>query len=52
MARKVIAAAIARMPERACGCGHALRDAIITDRAAIPAKARERLSLLLGRYLS
>ena len=34
-----------------CGCGQALRDAIITDRARIPPQARERLGLLIGKYL-
>jgi len=36
---------------RACACAHALRDAIITDRAHIPAATKERLGLLLGKYL-
>jgi 5'-methylthioadenosine phosphorylase len=36
---------------RGCDCGAALRDAIITDRDRIPAEARRRLRLLLGRYL-
>jgi len=34
-----------------CGCGQALRDAIITDRARITPQARERLELLIGKYL-
>lgn len=37
--------------ERTCECEHALRDAIITDRASIPPAVRARLDLLLGRYL-
>lgn len=36
---------------RDCACAHALRDAIITDRARIPAATKERLGLLLGKYL-
>jgi 5'-methylthioadenosine phosphorylase len=51
MARRVITAALAGMPERSCRCGDALRDAVITDRAAIPAETRERLRPILGRYL-
>jgi 5'-methylthioadenosine phosphorylase len=51
-AAKVVKAAVRAMPkERGCGCGDALKYAILTDRAAIPAAAKERLGLLLGRYL-
>jgi 5'-methylthioadenosine phosphorylase len=38
-------------PPRGCGCATAARDAILTDRTAIPAEARERLALLYGKYL-
>jgi 5'-methylthioadenosine phosphorylase len=34
-----------------CDCDHALANAILTDRAIIPAPVRERYRLLLGRYL-
>ncbi|MBP2675456.1 MAG: mtnP [Deltaproteobacteria bacterium] len=34
-----------------CDCGEALKHAIITDRKRIPAAARRRLSLLIGRRL-
>ncbi|RJP17470.1 MAG: S-methyl-5'-thioadenosine phosphorylase [Deltaproteobacteria bacterium] len=34
-----------------CRCGKALEFAIITDRKRIPASARKRLSLLVGKYL-
>jgi 5'-methylthioadenosine phosphorylase len=51
-ASKVVRAAVAAMPnERTCACQDALKYAIITDRKAIPAETRERLSLLLDRYL-
>jgi 5'-methylthioadenosine phosphorylase len=51
-ARKVVCATVAAMPaERTCGCGHALRHAIITDRQAIPAEAKQKLRLILGKYL-
>ena len=33
-----------------CGCGEALRHAVITDRKRIPAATRKRLSLFLGKY--
>ncbi|CAA9583393.1 MAG: 5'-methylthioadenosine phosphorylase [uncultured Thermomicrobiales bacterium] len=36
---------------RGCTCGSALRDAIITDPARIPPATRDRLGLLLDRYL-
>jgi 5'-methylthioadenosine phosphorylase len=36
---------------RPCPCATALRDAIITQRAVIPPAQRERLALLIGRYL-
>jgi 5'-methylthioadenosine phosphorylase len=51
-ARRVVAAAVAAMPPRGCSCGEALRHAVITDPAAIPAEARERLRLILGRHLA
>ena len=34
-----------------CRCGKALEFAVITDRKKIPAAARKRLSLLIGKYL-
>lgn len=37
---------------RACACGHALQDAIITQRGAIPPERIETLKPLLGKYLS
>lgn len=47
-----IRAAVAAMPrERACGCPSALRNAIITDPKLVPAATRERLDLLIGKYL-
>jgi 5'-methylthioadenosine phosphorylase len=51
-AAKVVKAAVAAMPaERNCACATALKYAILTDRAAIPAATRERLGLLLNKYL-
>jgi 5'-methylthioadenosine phosphorylase len=51
-ARRVVCATVASLPaERTCGCGHALRHAIITDRQAIPAEAKQKLRLILGKYL-
>ncbi len=49
----VVREAVAAMPkERACKCGSALAHAIITDRAKIPQAAKDRLKLILGKYLS
>ena len=51
-AAKVVRAAIAAMPtEKTCGCGDALKYAILTDRKAIPAEARQKLAILLDKYL-
>jgi 5'-methylthioadenosine phosphorylase len=51
-AAKVVKAAVAAMPKgRTCACANALQYAILTDRAAIPQAARERLALLLDKYL-
>jgi 5'-methylthioadenosine phosphorylase len=38
-------------PERNCNCGSALKDALITDRARIPAETKEAVKLLTGKYL-
>jgi len=52
-AGKVVRAAVAAMPsERTCPCGSALKHAILTDRSVIPQETRERLGLILGKYLS
>ena len=40
------------MPEeRRCKCGAALAHAIITERNKIPAPTRQKLSLILEKYL-
>jgi 5'-methylthioadenosine phosphorylase len=51
-AAKVVRAAVAAMPkERKCACADALKYAILTDRAMIPAATKEKLGPLLGKYL-
>src|SRR5271166_3067940 len=51
-ARKVVRNAVAAMPsERACKCGSALSNAILTDRSVVPAAVKEKLELLVGKYL-
>jgi 5'-methylthioadenosine phosphorylase len=50
---KVVAAAVARMPEtRVCKCSSALKHALITDPATVPPATRKKLELLVGKYLS
>jgi 5'-methylthioadenosine phosphorylase len=52
-AAKVVRAAVAAMPkDRTCACATALQYAILTNPAAIPAETRERLDLLIGKYLN
>jgi len=49
---KVVRETVAAMPvERKCACGSALAHAIITERDKIPAATREKLNLILGKYL-
>jgi 5'-methylthioadenosine phosphorylase len=51
-AQQVIANAVERLPfERTCECATALKHALITRPEAIPAKTRERLAPLVGKYL-
>src|SRR4051812_28554 len=50
---KVLRETVATLPKsRGCKCGAALANAIITDPAKIPPAARERLKLLLDKYLN
>ncbi len=51
-AAKVVRLTVAAMPaQRSCKCGSALAHAILTERDKIPAEARQRLGLLLNKYL-
>jgi 5'-methylthioadenosine phosphorylase len=51
-AKGIIRAAVALIPEaRTCPCGHALKDAIITARHAIPAQVKRDLAPSVGKYL-
>ncbi len=53
LAQEIIRRAVQMLPaERTCACGSALAHAIITDKAVISPEARDRLDLLLGRYLA
>lgn len=46
---RILAASLAH--ERNCDCGHALATALITHRDAIPAATRQKLDLLVNKYL-
>lgn len=48
--RKSISRAAAR--RRDCACGSALQYALLTDRKAIPAKVKEDLAPIIGKYIS
>ncbi len=51
-AARVVRAAVAAMPsERNCACKSALQFALLTSPDAIPPAAREKLDLLIGKYL-
>lgn len=51
-ASRVIKAAVAAMPkDRKCGCSSALQYAILTAPDAIPAATRDKLDLLIGKYV-
>jgi len=44
--------AVAAMPkERSCKCSSALANAILTDKAKIPMEVKQRMNLLLGKYI-
>lgn len=52
-AQQVIAAVVGAMPDgpRTCACATALASAIITRPEFVPAETRQRLDLLVGKYL-
>ena len=51
-ATQVLRAAVAAMPRtRTCKCGSALAHAIMTDHKKIPAATRNKLKLIIGKYV-
>ncbi len=53
-ASKVVRAAVAAMPAemtKGCACVEALKYAILTDRKVIPEETKQKLSLLIDKYL-
>jgi len=52
LAQQAIKNLVLELPlNKTCDCGNALRDALITDPKSIPQETRERLSILVERYL-
>ncbi len=52
-AARVVKAAVAAMPkERKCACASALKFAILTKAELIPPATREKLDLLIGKYIN
>jgi 5'-methylthioadenosine phosphorylase len=59
LGQEVVRRAVAALPagrgaagEDGCGCGEALRYALITERSAVPAATLERLRPIVGRYFA
>ena len=51
-AQRLIRAVIPLLPQQFdCPCQHALQNAIITDRAQIPESTRQKLALIIGKYI-
>lgn len=52
MAKDIIRHAVADIAEeRSCACASAMQYAVITDKAVIPTETREKLDLIVGKYL-
>ena len=52
MAKDIIRQAVADIAEeRSCACASAMQYAVITDKAVIPTETREKLDLIVGKYL-
>ncbi|GAM11683.1 S-methyl-5'-thioadenosine phosphorylase [Geobacter sp. OR-1] len=52
MAKNIIRNAVAEIaPDRGCPCADAMQYAVITDRKAIPESAKQKLDILVGKYL-
>ncbi len=53
LAKAVIRSVVPKIAgERACVCANALQYALISDRSTIPADTKQKLALLVGKYLS
>jgi 5'-methylthioadenosine phosphorylase len=47
----VVRESVASLPDRSCKCGSALAHAILTERSKIPLATRNKLKLILNKYL-
>lgn len=53
MSKKILKEAVREIPlKRACGCGKALENAIITSRDRISPKVKKDLALIIGKYVT
>jgi 5'-methylthioadenosine phosphorylase len=53
-AKAILRSAVAALPDEpgtACGCGEALRNTIVTDPALVSRETRDRLKLIVAKYL-
>ena len=51
-AKKTIKLAAGRLPQkRECGCANALNGAFVTDLASIPDEQKQKLDLIIGKYI-
>ncbi len=51
-AKRIVSKVIKEVPAKhECHCGEALKFAIVTDRKMIPAKTKQNLKLIIGKYL-
>jgi 5'-methylthioadenosine phosphorylase len=51
-AQQLIRSAVKRLPvDRTCKCGRALEHAIMTDLNKVPAQTKEKVELLIKKYL-
>ena len=51
MAKNIIRQAVTDIGDRSCACGSAMQYAIITDKSVIPADTKQKLELIVGKYL-
>ena len=52
MAKNIIRYAVAELGSgRGCACGSAMQYAVITDRSVIPDVTRQKLDVIVGKYL-
>ena len=51
IAQRAVQLLVENLKDEDCTCEHALQDAVITQRERIPAETRQKLDLLVGKYL-